>query len=51
MYGALWRIIPGPKWVKALVMLALFAGVVFVLVQYVYPWVYYNSNWFDTTVE
>ncbi|ADH91864.1 hypothetical protein [Arcanobacterium haemolyticum] len=50
MYRALWKILPGPTWFKAIEALLLLAGVVFVLFQYVYPWVYYNTNWFDTTV-
>lgn len=39
MYGALWRVIPGPWPVKALVMLALAAGVAYALIFHVYPWV------------
>ncbi|WP_430591832.1 hypothetical protein [Humidisolicoccus flavus] len=39
MYGALWRVIPGPVWFKLVVVLALVAAVAAVLILYVYPWV------------
>lgn len=39
MYGLLWRAIPGPWFVKALVCLALLVGVFFLLMEVVFPWV------------
>ena len=39
MYGALWRVIPGPWPVKAVVLLALAAAVAYALIVFVYPWV------------
>lgn len=39
MYAGLWRLIPGPWFVKLLVMLILLAAVVYVLIWHVYPWV------------
>lgn len=50
MYRALWRILPGPKVVKALIALALLAGVIYLLFQYVYPWLMYETSFFDNTV-
>lgn len=50
MYYGLWRILPGPKWLKAIEMLVLLAGVIYLLFTYVYPWVYYTTGWFDNTV-
>ncbi len=38
MYGLLWRLIPGPKWFKALVCLALLAGVIVFLFKIGFPW-------------
>ena len=37
MYGWLYRIIPGPWWVKVLVLLILFAAIVVVLFGWVVP--------------
>ncbi|MGB4635518.1 MAG: hypothetical protein GX483_08375 [Actinomycetaceae bacterium] len=51
MYRALWRLLPGPRWLKAIQALALLAGVIYLLFEYVYPWVMYNSNFFENTVE
>lgn len=39
MYGALWRALPGPTWVKVLECLALAAVVVVLLFGWVFPWV------------
>ena len=39
MYGALWNILPGPAWVRVLLLLALLAGVLFSLIEWVFPWV------------
>lgn len=37
MYGALWRVLPGNRWAKAVQLLILFAAVVFVCFQWVFP--------------
>lgn len=39
MYAALWNVIPGPWWVRVLVLLILAAGVLAALVFWVFPWV------------
>ncbi|MDQ1123928.1 hypothetical protein [Microbacterium trichothecenolyticum] len=39
MYGALWRVLPGPWWVRLLVVLVLVAAVLYALFFYVFPWV------------
>jgi hypothetical protein len=39
VYAALWRVLPGPWWVRLVIMLALLAAVLFVLVEWVFPWV------------
>ncbi|GAA2124093.1 hypothetical protein GCM10009759_75560 [Kitasatospora saccharophila] len=38
MYGWIWRHLPGPAPVRALIALLLVLGVVYVLFQYVFPW-------------
>lgn len=37
MYGWLYRIIPGPWWVKVLVLLIVFAAIVVLLFGWVFP--------------
>ena len=47
MYGLIWKILPGPKWLKAIWSLLLLAGVVYALFTWCYPWVaetYSRSN-------
>ncbi|GEB45929.1 MULTISPECIES: hypothetical protein [Microbacterium] len=39
MYGALWRVLPGPWWVRVLIILVLVAAVLYGLFFYVFPWV------------
>lgn len=38
MYAGLWRVIPGPWFVKLFVFLVLFAAVAYGLIFYAYPW-------------
>jgi hypothetical protein len=38
MYGALWRILPGPWWVRVVIVLALAAAVLYALFFFVFPW-------------
>lgn len=39
MYGALWRILPGPVWLRIVILVILFAVVLWALVEWVFPWV------------
>ena len=39
MYGALWRVRPGPWWVRLLLVLVLVAVVLYGLFFFVFPWV------------
>jgi len=38
MYAALWRILPGPMWVRILIVLVLVALLLAALVEWVFPW-------------
>ena len=51
MYGALWRILPGPVWVRIVLVLAILAGVIFVLFTWAFPRVDGILNPIDVTVE
>lgn len=39
MYGYLWRALPGPAWLKTLIMIAIAVAVFFLLMEVVFPWV------------
>lgn len=39
MYAAIWRVLPGPVWLRVLLALALLAAVLFALATWVFPWV------------
>ena len=39
MYAAFWRLLPGPWWVRLLIVLALVSAVLYALFFYVFPWV------------
>lgn len=39
MYSALWRILPGPLFVRILILMVLIAAVLFSLIEWVFPWV------------
>lgn len=45
MYGALWRVLPGPWPVRLLLMLILVAAALAALVIWVFPWI--DSTFFE----
>ncbi|WP_374312346.1 hypothetical protein [Microbacterium sp.] len=51
MYAALWRVLPGPWWVRVLILLVLAAAVLYGLIFYVFPWASEIINPLDGTVE
>ena len=51
MYGALWRVLPGPAWLRVLMLLVLAAAVLYGLVFWVFPWVQTLMTPLDVTVE
>jgi hypothetical protein len=50
MYGALWRLLPGPIWLRILLMILLIAAVLSALVYFVFPWLNTFVNVNDVTV-
>lgn len=50
MYAALWRLLPGPRWLKALEVLVLLLLVVWVLFEWVFPVVSPLLPFTDNTV-
>ncbi|MCC7128406.1 MAG: hypothetical protein IT192_06300 [Microbacteriaceae bacterium] len=51
LYAALWRVLPGPWWVKLLILLVLIAALLFCLVEWIFPWVNTLLPLPDVTVE
>src|SRR5690606_17968488 len=39
MYAALWRILPGPWWVRVLILLVMLVAVLAALAFWIFPWV------------
>jgi hypothetical protein len=50
MYVWLFRQLPGPLWLKILLSLAILAGVLMVLDQFVFPWMAEMTHLTDATV-
>jgi hypothetical protein len=51
MYAALWRILPGPWWVRVLILLVLAAAILYGLISYGFPWVSQFVNPQEVTVQ
>ncbi|CAN5452960.1 hypothetical protein BH10ACT7_BH10ACT7_25200 [soil metagenome] len=51
MYGALWRILPGPVWLRILILLCFVAAILTALIFWVFPWVNSLIPTQDVTVE
>ena len=50
MYGLLWRSLPGPCWLKLVIVLVLLVAVFLVLMEYVFPLVYTLMPYNDVSV-
>lgn len=51
MYGALWRVLPGPVWLRILILIVLLAVVLYLLATWVFPWVQSFIDPQEVTVE
>lgn len=49
MYAALWRILPGPLWVRVLQAVVLIILLIAVLFTWVFPWINELTNPSDAT--
>lgn len=50
MYGALWRMLPGPVWLRVVQLVILFLAVLAVLIEWVFPWLGTFINVNEATV-
>ena len=51
MYAALWRVLPGPIWLRIILLVLLIAAVILVLFTSVFPWVDGIVNPIEVTVN
>jgi hypothetical protein len=51
MYGALWRVLPGPWWVRVVILIVLLVAVLYGLVFYAFPWISQIVNPQEVTVQ
>ncbi|MDN3495062.1 hypothetical protein QL996_03910 [Planococcus sp. APC 4015] len=51
MYAALWHVLPGPWWIRLLIVIVLVAAILYGLAFYVFPWVSAIVNPQEVTVE
>ena len=51
MYAALWRVLPGPVWVRLIIAIVLIAAVLYALATWVFPWVQSFVDPQEVTVE
>ncbi|WP_405374598.1 MULTISPECIES: hypothetical protein [unclassified Microbacterium] len=40
MYGALWRVLPGPWWVRVFILLVLLTVVLYLFYFHLFPWIF-----------
>lgn len=50
MYAALWHVLPGPWWVRLLILIVLVAAILYGLAFHVFPWVSAIVNPQEVTV-
>jgi hypothetical protein len=51
MYAALWRVLPGPTWVRVIILAVAAALVLASLVEWVFPWASSTLLPQDSTLE
>ncbi|MCS4490076.1 hypothetical protein N7326_06995 [Corynebacterium sp. ES2794-CONJ1] len=50
MYALLWELLPGPRWFKFFIVLALLIAVFFLLMNVVFPWISSQLPYNDVAV-
>lgn len=51
MYAALWRLLPGPWWLRVIILVAVAAVVLYALFFFVFPWISALVSTEEVTVE
>jgi hypothetical protein len=50
VYGWIFRHLPGPLWLRTVTALVLVAGVLVLMVQYLFPWMSQFTQFTDSTI-
>lgn len=50
MYGWIFRHLPGPLWLRILISVALLAGALVLMVQFLFPWMSQYTQFSDSTI-
>ncbi|MGO3885296.1 MAG: hypothetical protein ACTJHU_03270 [Mycetocola sp.] len=50
MYGAIWRLLPGPAWLRVIFVIVIVVAIVAALFTWVFPWVQEFVDTQDVTV-
>ena len=50
MYGWIFRHLPGPLWLRIVTSLVLLAGVLVLMVQFLFPWMSQFTQFTDSTI-
>ena len=50
MYGWIFRHLPGPLWLRVLTSILLAAGAVFLMVEFLFPWMSQFTQFTDSTI-
>jgi hypothetical protein len=50
MYSAMWRVLPGPRWLKIIEVVVLGVAIMSVCIEWVFPWVAANFVQSESTV-
>lgn len=51
MYAAIFRLLPGPKWLKVIWSILLIVLVAWLLLEFAFPWIQDTFNVVDNTVD
>lgn len=51
MYAALWHVLPGPWWLRVVILIVLIAAVLYGLFFFAFPWISQLVNPQEVTVE
>lgn len=51
MYAFLWRLLPGPLWLRIILALIVIGVVLLALVMFLFPWLNTFLNAYDVTVQ
>jgi hypothetical protein len=50
LYGWIFRHLPGPLWLRILTSAALLAGTLFLMVEFLFPWMSQFTQFTDSTI-